>query len=374
MIQNIPKINAKTFIPVYEPDLSGNEKRYVNECLDTNWISSIGGFIDRFEAAFIKETGAAHAMSVSNGTVALHLAYHCLDIGPGDEVIVPTFTYIASVNTIAQTGATPVFVECRESDWLIDPEDVKRKITPRTKAIVPVHLYGAMCDMPALEVIARENGLGIVEDCAEALGSTKGGQHAGTFGDIGTFSFFGNKTVTTGEGGMVTAKDKALADRLKLVKGQGMSPSRRYWHTEVGFNYRMTNICAAIGLAQIERLHAILARKRAIANLYRKLLADLPVTFQRLEDDVVSSEWLISLLVPRGADRDGTMAALRERGIDSRPVFYCAHTMPAHERKHERHPVSEDIAARGLSLPSFPGMTDEMVARVADALRICLHA
>src|SRR5829696_1081022 len=219
---------ASSLIPVYQPDLSGRERKYVLECLDTSWISSLGTFINRFEEAFVETTGAAHAMTVSNGTVALHLAYHCLDIGPGDEVIVPTFTYIASVNTIVQTGATPVFVECRPEDWLIDVADVERKITSRTKAIVPVHLYGAICDMPALKELANRHGIALVEDCAEALGSTLNEQHVGTFGDIGTFSFFGNKTVTTGEGGMVVARDKKLADHLRLVKGQGQSLTRRY--------------------------------------------------------------------------------------------------------------------------------------------------
>ena len=213
------------YLPVYRPDLSGNEKRYVDECLDTTWISSISRFIDRFEGAFREITGAALTpWSVSNGTVALHLAIHCLDIGPGDEVIVPTFTYIASVNTIAQTGAKPIFVECKSNDWLIDVADVEAKITPRTKAIMAVHLYGAVCDMPALSTLAKAHGLFLIEDCAEALGSTYENKHVGLFGDVGTFSFFGNKTVTTGEGGMVVCKDEALAQRMKTVKGQRSVP------------------------------------------------------------------------------------------------------------------------------------------------------
>ena len=243
------------------------------ECLDSTWISSIGAFIGKFERAIAEATGARHAISVSNGTVALHLALHCLDIGPGDEVIVPSFTYIASVHAIAQTGATPVFADSRAGDWQLDPADVERRLTPRTKAIMPVHLYGAACDMRALMDIARRHGLRVVEDCAEALGTTIRGQHVGTFGDVGTFSFFGNKTVTTGEGGMVIAGDDALAARLRMTKGQGQSLTRRYWHEMLGFNYRMTNIAAAIGLAQIERLPAVLERKRSIASEYRRLSA-----------------------------------------------------------------------------------------------------
>src|SRR5918995_7039705 len=209
-------------IPVYRPDLSGNERRYVLECLDTTWISSLGGFIERFEAAARAATGANSAIGLCNGTVALHLALHCLGVGPGDEVIVPTFTYIASVNTIAQCGATPVFADCREGDWLLDPADAAARITPRTKAILPVHLYGAACDMRALGALAAERGLGVVEDCAEAFGTTVDGKHVGTFGDIGTFSFFGNKTVTTGEGGMVVTNDATLDDRARHFKGQGL--------------------------------------------------------------------------------------------------------------------------------------------------------
>jgi perosamine synthetase len=355
-------------IPVYMPDLSGNEKKYVNECIDTTWISSIGSFVDRFENAFKAATGAAHAHTVSNGTVALHLALHCLDIGPGDEVIVPTFTYIASVNTIRQTGAIPVFVECNPEDWLIDVNDVARKITPKTKAIVAVHLYGATCDMVALKAIAADHGLRIIEDCAEALGSSINGQHVGTFGDIGTFSFFGNKTVTTGEGGMVIAGDEKLAARLKLVKGQGQSLTRRYWHVELGFNYRMTNVCAAIGLAQMERLDVILARKHAIGKLYRLLTSDIPVEYQNLRPGTLSSDWLVSLLVPADVDRDGLMSYMKSQGIETRPVFHCAHEMPMYA-KDQSFPTSEDIARRGISLPSYPRLSDSDVERVVQALR-----
>jgi perosamine synthetase len=356
---------ARPAIPLYRPDLSGNERRYVLECLDSSWISSHGSFIERFEEAFAEAVGVEHALTVSNGTVALHLALHCLDVGPADEVIVPTFTYIASVNSIAQTGATPVFADCRTEDWLLDPEDVARRITPRTKAIMPVHLYGAVCDMPRLEDLARKAGCAIVEDCAEALGASLEGRHPGTFGEVGTFSFFGNKTVTTGEGGMVVTRTPRLAQRLRLVKGQ--SPTKRYWHIERGFNYRMTNICAAIGLAQMERFPAILARKRRIAERYRALLGDLPVTPQRPMPGVQSSDWLFSLLLPEGVDREAVMAAMEARGVETRPVFHCAHRMPMYDRG-DRYPVAENIAAHGMSLPSFPDLTDDEIAYVVDTL------
>jgi len=357
---------------VYRPDLSGNERQYVLECVESTWISSIGAFIGKFEAAMAKVTGARHAIGVCNGTVALHLALHCLDIGPGDEVIVPTFTYIASVNTIAQTGATPVFAESRIGDWLLDPVDVERRITPRTKAILPVHLYGAACDMAALTEIAERHGLKMVEDCAEALGTTINGRHVGTFGDVGTLSFFGNKLITTGEGGMVIAMDDDLALRLSMTKGQGQSLERRYWHEFLGFNYRMTNIAAAIGLGQLERLSWLLERKHGVAAEYRRLLKELPVICQVRAANVQGSDWLISPLLPRGTDRDRLMAEMAEQGIDTRPVFYCAHTMPMYDRG-EHFPIAEDISARGISLPSYPQLSRDDVARVVLVLDSALR-
>lgn len=353
-------------IPVYTPDLSGNERRYVNDAVESSWISSLGPYIDRFEGALRETIGVPHAIVLSNGTVALHLALHCLDIGPGDEVIVPTFTYIASVNSIRQTGATPVLADVSPHDWLLDPAAVEKLITPRTKAIMPVHLYSGVCD-PRLYELARERGLKVVEDCAEVLGTTVGDRHVGLDGDVSTFSFFGNKTVTTGEGGAVATSDEALAARMRKVKGQGQSLTRRYWHDELGFNYRMTNICAAIGTAQMERLDAILTRKRAIAGMYREALAEAGVEFQRTAADVKSSDWLVTLLLPRGVDRDKVMAGLAEKGVDTRPVFYCAHQLPMY-RSDEPFPVAEDIASRGISLPSFPALTDDQVQFVSSSL------
>lgn len=360
--------DAPPFLPVYEPDLTGNERRYLLEAFDSSWISSRGAFLDRFEAAFGAVVGTPHVSAVSNGTVALHLALHCLDLAPGDEVIVPSFTYIASVNTIVQAGGVPVFADCTATDWLLDPEDVERRITPRTRAIMPVHLYGAVCDMDRLTAIAARHGSAIVEDCAEALGSTWRGRHVGTFSEVATFSFFGNKTVTTGEGGMVMARDAAMLRKLRIAKGQGMDPDRRYWHVAMGFNYRMTNLAAAIGLGQIERLQAILARKKAIAARYRANLAGRNFTFQQPRPEVDGSEWLVSLLLPPGTNRDAVMDRMARARIETRPVFYCAHHMPHHARPELRLPVSEDIAARGISLPSYPGLTDSDIDRVCEAL------
>lgn len=354
-------------IPVYRPDITDLEKRYVQDCMDGPWISSIGDYIAKFEAGFAAMSGARHALTVCNGTVALHLAHHCLGVGPGDEVLVPSLTYIASVNTIAQTGAKPVFVECLEDDWQIDVEDAERRITARTKAIVPVHLYGAVCDMHLVQELADAHGLAVVEDASESLAATYKGKQPGVFGDVATFSFFGNKTLTTGEGGMVTCNDDELARRLRLVSRQAQSSTRRYWHEELGFNYRMTNICAAIGLAQLERLDSILQRKRAIAARYLENLKDSRVTPQRLGPHVRSSYWLMTVLVPQGTDRDAVIRYMAEQGVETRPIFYCAHTMPMYASAKSL-PISESIAERGISLPSYPTLSLTEVDEVTDVL------
>jgi perosamine synthetase len=358
----------RTFIPVYQPSLAGNEKQYVNECLDSTWISSKGKFIPLFEQRFSEFTGAQHSTAVSNGTVAIHLALVALGIGPGDEVIVPTLTYIASVNPIVQVGAVPVFCDSLRGSWQMDPEDVRRKITPRTRAIMAVHLYGHPADMPAIMEIAGEHGLFVVEDCAEAFGSRIAGRHVGTFGDIATFSFFGNKTVTTGEGGMVVTSDATLHERAVRFKGQGLARHRTYWHDVIGYNYRMTNICAAIGLAQMERAEELVGRKLRLAERYDALLAGLPVETHRPSGpEVLHSYWMYSVLVRRGT-RDGVMEALAAEGIETRPVFYPVHTMPMYSQRFERHQVAEEIAWRGINLPSWPDLTEAQVERIAGAL------
>lgn len=360
-------------IPVYQPSLSGNEKRYVNECLDSTWISSKGKFVGLFEDSFKCYTGAHYATAVCNGTVAIHLALVTLGIGPGDEVIVPSFTYIASVNPIVMVGATPAFVDSERSSWQIDPQDVRRKITPRTRAIMAVHLYGHPADMDAIIAIAREHNLFVIEDCAEAFGTRIRRQHVGTFGDIGTFSFFGNKTVTTGEGGMVVTNDATLYDRAVHFKGQGLAKYRTYWHDVIGFNYRMTNICAAIGLAQMERAEELLRKKLALAERYDELLAPLPVeTHAPSRADILHSYWMYSILVPE-EQRDAIMAGLLARGIETRPTFYPVHTMPMYSQRFERHYVAEELGRRGINLPSWPDLQSEQVLFIVEALEQTLR-
>lgn len=357
-----------TSIPVYQPSLGGNEKKYVNECLDSTWISSKGRFVSEFERAFAEYTNIKYATTVSNGTVAIHLALVALGIGPGDEVIVPSLTYIASVNAITYTGATPVFVDSLESTWQMDPEDVGRKITPSTRAIMAVHLYGHPCDMDALSALAREHDLFLIEDCAEAFGSLYKGRHVGQFGDISTYSFFGNKTITTGEGGMVVTNDETLHDRAIHFKGQGLAKHRQYWHDAIGYNYRMTNICAAIGLAQLEQADSFLAGKRQIAQWYKELLADTPLTIHAEVGEVKHSYWMISILVNEPSERDPLREHLAAAGIETRPMFYPIHTMPMYSQKFQRHPVAENLGWRGINLPSWPGLSREQITFVSNSI------
>ena len=356
-------------IPIYQPDLGGNVKDYVNECLDTSWISSRGRFVTQFETRFADRIGVAHAASVCNGTVALHLALMALGIGEGDEVIVPTLTYIASANAVAYTGATPVFVDSVRSTWQIDPEDVRRHLTPRTRAIMPVHLYGQACDMGALMALAQQHRLFVVEDCAEAFGTYYKGRHVGTFGDIATFSFFGNKTITTGEGGMVVSDDKPLIKRARHLKGQGLAAHREYWHDVIGYNYRMTNIQAAIGLAQLERADEFIARKRQLADRYRDALQNLPLEVHAEAPGTVHSYWMVSILVQRPDQRDPLRQHLGQAGIETRPVFYPVHTMPMYAKNYRKHAVAEDLAWRGINLPCWPGLAEKQQLYIIDAIK-----
>jgi perosamine synthetase len=355
-------------IPVYEPMMMGNEKKYVNECLDTNWISSKGKFVGEFESKFAEYIHCKHAITVSNGTVALHLALLALGIGEGDEVIVPTLTYIASVNAIVYTGATPVFVDSLNDTWQIDPEDVKRKITKNTKAIMAVHLYGHPCAMDELVGVAKQNNLFLVEDCAEAFGSKYKNQHVGTFGDIATFSFYGNKTITTGEGGMVVTNDDTLYDRAVHLRGQGLAKYRQYWHDIIGYNYRMTNICAAIGLAQLEQADTIIEKKREVASWYREHLASIPVRFHKEMGDVFHSYWMCSMLVPKTEQRDELRNFLDVKGIETRPLFYPAHTMPIYSGRYQKHAVAESLGWRGINLPSWPGLAKKDIEYVSSCI------
>lgn len=354
-------------IPLYQPFLTGRVKQYVNRCLDSTWISSKGEFIEQFESAFKEYVGVASATSVCNGTVALHLALEALGVGPGDEVIVPTLTYIASVNTIVQSGAKPVFADSLPQTWQVDPDDIRRRITTRTRAVMVVHLYGLPCDMNPIVNLCRQHGLFLIEDCAEAFGTLYQGRHVGTFGDVATFSFFGNKTITTGEGGMVISKDPGVIDKAYHLKTQGVLPSREYWHDTLAYNYRMTNICAAIGLAQMEVAEAILARKRVVAERYRERLQGLPLRFHDEVPGTRHSYWMCSIALDNSIGRDPLRTHLKRAGIETRPVFHPAHTLP-HYAKGESFSVAESIASRGINLPSYPDLTESDQQAVCDTI------
>lgn len=357
-------------IPVYEPVLGAAERENVLRCLDTNWISSRGEFINAFETEFAQYTGVQHAISVSNGTVALHLALLALDIGPGDEVIVPTFTYVASVNAIAYVGATPVFVDSLADTWQMDPADIERKITAKTKAIMAVHLYGQPADMHAIAAIAERRGVQVIEDAAEAFGSRIGSTHVGSFGVVSTYSFFGNKTITTGEGGMVVTNDSALDAKIRKLRGQGLAGTKEYWHDVVGYNYRMTNICASIGVAQLRRADELIERKRTLASWYARGLAGVPVTVLGEQRGTTNSYWMNCIATRTGEEREALRAHLRAQGIETRPTFYPAHTMPMYTQwASDDYPVAQTLSERGINLPSSPALTEESVGFVVGAIK-----
>ena len=342
-------------IPIYEPKLSGNEKKYVNQCLDSVWISSKGKFISKFEEKFSNFLNVGYSTSVSNGTVALHLALAALGIGKGDEVIVPTLTYIASVNAIAYVGAEPVFADSHNKTWNIDPDKLLELITPKTKAIMVVHLYGNSCDMDSILKICQERNIFLIEDAAEAFGTKYNNKYVGTFGDVATFSFFGNKTITTGEGGMLVTNNKLLIDKAYYLKNQGVSSNKNYWHDVIGFNYRMTNICAAIGLAQMEGAEVVLRKKTKIASWYREFLKGIQVRFQDEQAGSTHSYWMVTVLVKNKNTRDRVRLYLENHNVETRPTFYPVHKMPVFYSE-KTFPVSESISGKGMSLPSYPNL------------------
>jgi perosamine synthetase len=354
-------------IPVYKPWVGELEKSYVADAMESTWISSKGAYLERFEREFPEFIGAVHGVATCNGTVSLHLALAALGLGPGDEVIVPTFTYVASVNAITYTGATPVFVDSEPEYWNMDPALVEAKITPRTKAIEVVHLYGHPVDMDPVLEVAAAHGIPVIEDAAEAHGAEYKGRRAGTLGLAASFSFFGNKIVTCGEGGMLVTDDEAFAERCRHLRGQGVSPTRTYWHDVVGFNYRMTNIAAAIGCAQLQRVDEVIAKKREIAAWYRERLEDVEeLEFQREAPWAHAVYWMVSITV-KPAVREALMAYLLEAGVETRPFFHPAHTLPMYPRD-EGFPVAERLGASGINLPSYPQLTEDEVDEVCAAV------
>jgi perosamine synthetase len=376
-------------IPVSEPVLGARELEYVTECLRSGWISSAGHFIDEFEAGWARYCGRRHGVAVANGSVALELAVACLELGPGDEVIIPTFTIISCAQAVIARGATPVLVDADPRTLGMDPAQVAARVTPRTRAIMPVHLYGHPVDLDPILRVAEQHGLAVIEDAAEAHGaeylvghgtSDARWRRCGGFGALSCFSFYANKLITTGEGGMVVTDDDRLAARARSLRNLCFIPGRRFYHEELGYNYRFTNLQAALGLAQLERMDAIVARKRHVAAEYTQRLAGLPGLRLPAEESWARSVfWMYGVqLGPELAlDAATCAAALHARGIETRPFFLGMHEQPVLQRRGlfagERYPVSEAAARRGLYLPSGIGLTDAQVATVCDAVRAVLQ-
>ena len=360
-------------ISVLEPSLKGNELDYVTECIESNWISSQGKFVTQYEKVFEEFHSGTHALAVSNGTVALHLALVALGVGPGDEVIVPNLTFAASANAVIHAGASPVFCEIDSSTWCIDPNEVKRLVGPKTKAIMPVHLYGQPCDMDALKEICAENNLLMLEDAAEALGSEWKERRVGTFGDAATFSFFGNKTISTGEGGMIIFKDPLNAEKARVLRDHGMSKQKRYWHENVGYNYRLTNLQAAIGVAQMEKAQKIIDKKLAIFRIYNSLLKQVAGIRQlpSQTNGTLHSNWLYGIILDPMINRNDLCEELLAQGIETRPFFYGLHRMPPYEhfKRSRSLKFSENISRNGLSLPTSVNLTNENLVTITNSLR-----
>lgn len=355
------------------PSLLGNEKEYVLDCLDTNWISSAGKYVERFETAFADFCHASHALSCCNGTVALHLALLALGVGPGHEVILPTLTFVATANAVAYCGARPVFVDSEAETWNMDPSLIEERITPRTRGIIVVHLYGHPADMDPILEIARRHNLFVIEDAAEAHGAEYKGQTVGGIGTAGTYSFYGNKIITTGEGGMVVTNDEALAHKIYQLKGQGQDPRLRYWFPILGYNYRMTNIQAAIGLAQLEQVDEFIEHRRKVASWYAECLDSHPLfTMQPEKPWARNVYWMSSVVLSENfpLGRDEVMSKLAQDGIETRPFFYPMHTLPMYRSlaQGQSFPVAESISARGLNLPSSAHLTNDDVTYVANSL------
>ncbi len=366
-------MNPQGFLPVAQPFLGGNEAKYVNDCLETAWVSSIGRYVEEFESLFAEYCGVRHAVSCSSGTSALHLALKALGVGPGDEVLVPSLTYVATANAVSYCGATPVFVDSEPEAGSIDPDDIAHRISPRTRGVIAVHLYGHPADMDAVRTLARTHGLFVVEDAAEAHGARWCGARAGSLADMGTFSFFGNKIVTTGEGGMVTTDDDDLARAARLYRGQGMDPERRYWFPVIGFNYRMTNIQAAIGLAQLEMIETHILRREAVRRWYDGQLADLGgiLELPRCNPSAEPVNWLYTVVLRDTVrmHRDELIRRLAGDGIETRPTFIPVHLLPPYHDPDVNLPVAERLGERGLSLPTYAALTEDDVAHVARSLR-----
>jgi perosamine synthetase len=368
-----PELGSK-IIPVCEPTLGGNEMKYVADCIETNWISSAGKYITRFEDQFARKCGAKHGVACANGTVALHLALATMGIGPGDEVILPTFTMIATMNAVTYTGASPVLIDSELGTWNMDVTQLESKITPRTKAIMPVHTYGHPVDMDPVLEIARKHNLYVIDDAAEAHGAEYKGRKIGSLGDATCFSFYANKIITTGEGGMVLTNSDEVAKIARNLRDHAFSEERHFWHKYLGYNYRMTNLQAAVGLAQTERFAELIECRRNNAMIYNALLKDVPgLTLPPEASNVKNVFWMYGVMVQPefGVNRDELRERLAKRGIETRAFFVPMHLQPIYYEKygHERHPRAEELCAKGFYFPSSSSLTREEIEFIAGVVK-----
>lgn len=362
--------DAFNFYPVSKPLLKGRELDYVTDAVKSGWISSLGEYVTRFEANFADFCGVKHAVCVANGTVALHLALVARGVSSGDEVIMPDLSFIATANATVLTGAHPVFCDVDKDSLCIDPTKIEALITPLTKAIIPVHLYGHTADMTAIMKIAERHGLFVLEDAAEAHGSALETQRTGGLGHCGTFSFYANKNITTGEGGMITTNDDELAREIRILRDHAMSPDKRYWHDRMGFNYRMTNLQAALGCAQMEQMEEFLVKRRSLYKGYAARLAGVPgIRLNREAPGTTNSFWMICAEFDGidAAERDGVCAQLRLKGVDTRPYFYPMSDMPYLEGPADT-PVAHAASARGINLPTYLELTETDLDVICDAV------
>jgi len=366
-----------SFIPVNEPDLTGNEKKYLNQCIDTGWISSEGPFVKQFEEQFAAKVGRKYGIAVCNGSVALDAAVIALDIGSGDEVIMPTFTIISCAAAVVRSGAVPVLVDSEPSTWNMNVDLIEEKITSKTKAIMVVHIYGLPTDMnPVIELASKYN-LKIIEDAAEAHGQTYNDKPCGSFGDVSCFSFYPNKHITTGEGGMIVTDNENIAERCRSLRNLCFVPEKRFVHYELGWNFRMSNIQAALGVAQLERLDEFVKRKRAMGKLYTQILRDLPKIQLPLEktDYANNIYWVFGIVLNDEIKLDAEimMKKLAENGIGTRPFFYPMHLQPVFLKMglfaNEKYPVAEKLADKGFYVPSGLALTEEQIVTVTNILK-----
>ena len=363
-------------IPVNTPLLSGNELEYIKNCIETGWISSEGPYIKEFEEKFSSYIGVHHGIAVSNGTAALDVAIAALEIGPGDEVILPTFTIISPIMQVIRSGATPVLVDSNPINWNMDVDQVINKITSKTKVVIAVHIYGLPVDMNPLVKICKERGIFLIEDAAEMHGQTYNGQMVGSFGDISTFSFYPNKHITTGEGGMVLTNNQKFADRCRKLRNLAFEPDKpRFVHYELGWNYRMTNLQAALGLAQLEKIDLHISRKREIGKLYQEGLKGIQGFQLPLENTNYAENiyWIFGLVAESEELKNQTVELLGKNQIGTRPFFWCMHEQPVFQKmglfKGENYPVAENMARCGFYLPSGLGLALSEINIITEIVR-----